>query len=381
MRPILADVGETAQFLAMKRLVLNSDARDRFLDWLYDDLAAALRRLLRIADGDYSAGKYAERFPKFEGLDNGETPQQLFEAWVLERKPARGTVESWRYVFAEMTKHFKDRSAGSITPDEAQDWIKSLTGKRSASTVRKNWITASKTVFGWALEHKRIQRNPFAHVKITVPKKHRLRDTQAFLPDEWRTILRASLAIAKLDTPDDATKRWVPWLCAYTGARPGEMTQLRGVDVIERDGVHGLRITPEAGTVKNKKTRVVPIHDHLIEQGFLEFVRQHGAGPMFYRVAKPDDGNDPLRAKKPRYTQARQRLADWVRDLGVSDPELLPNHAWRHTFKQIADRAGISERMSDYITGHAHKSAGAGYGAPILSDMAEALKRFPKYQI
>ena len=63
------------------------------------------------------------------------------------------------------------------------------------------------------------------------------------------------------------------------------MTQLRGADVIERDGIHGLRITPEAGTVKNKKTRVVPIHDHLIEQGFLEFVKKHGAGPMFYRVA------------------------------------------------------------------------------------------------
>ena len=195
LRPVLADAGETAQFLAMKRLALNGEARDRFLDWLYEDLAAALRRLMRVADGDYSDDKYAERFPKFEGSDSGETPQQLFEAWVLERKPARSSVESWRYVFAAMTKHFKDRSAGSITADEAQDWISSLTGKRSASTVRKNWITASKTVFGWALEHKRISRNPFAQVKITVPKKHRLRETQAFLPDEWRIILRASLAI------------------------------------------------------------------------------------------------------------------------------------------------------------------------------------------
>jgi hypothetical protein len=59
-------------------------------------------------------------------------------------------------------RHFKERSAASITPDEAQDWRRGLTGKRSPSTVRKNWITASKTIFDWALEHKRISRNPFA---------------------------------------------------------------------------------------------------------------------------------------------------------------------------------------------------------------------------
>jgi integrase len=209
-----------------------------------------------------------------------------------------------------MTEHFKDRSAGSITADEAQDWIRSLTDRRSPSTVRKNWITASKTIFGWALEQKHIPRNPFANVKITVPKKHRLRETQAFLPDEWRVILRASLAMTKLDTRDDAAKRWVPWLCAYTGARPGEITQLRASDVIERDGIHGLRITPEAGTVKNNKARVVPVHEHLIEQGFLKFVEKHGAGPLFYNVDKQESDANPLKAKKPRYAQARQRLAD-----------------------------------------------------------------------
>ena len=63
LRPVLADLGETAQFLAMKRLALNNVAWDRFLDWLYEDLAEALRRLVRIADGDYSPDKYAERFP------------------------------------------------------------------------------------------------------------------------------------------------------------------------------------------------------------------------------------------------------------------------------------------------------------------------------
>ena len=32
--------------------------------------------------------------------------------------------------------------------------------------------------------------------------------------------------------------------------------------------------------------------------------------------------------------------------------------------------------MSDYITGHAHKSAGAGYGVPTLEDMAEGIISF-----
>ena len=54
VRPVLADAGETAQFLAMKGLSLNSEARDRFLDWLYEDLAAALRKLIRARSGDYS---------------------------------------------------------------------------------------------------------------------------------------------------------------------------------------------------------------------------------------------------------------------------------------------------------------------------------------
>ena len=72
-------------------------------------------------------------------------------------------------------------------------------------------------------------------------------------------------------------------------------------------------------------------------------------------------GAAQTKERKPRAVQARQRLADWVRGLGVTDSELSPNHAWRHTFKQIADRAGITERMSDYITGHAPRNVGAAY--------------------
>jgi hypothetical protein len=136
VRPVLADVGETAQFLALKQVTLTNDARNLFLDWLYDDLSAALKRLLRLSEGDYSADKYAERFPKVaEGSDSGITPSELFSKWISERQPERSTVESWRYVFRGLEEHFTDRSAASIIPEEAHKWARGLiTGERSAAT-------------------------------------------------------------------------------------------------------------------------------------------------------------------------------------------------------------------------------------------------------
>ena len=328
IRPVLADAGETAQFLAMKAMVLDNPTRDQFLDILYDDLSAALKRLMREADGDYSPDEYRKRFPKFEVSGKGETPAQLFDRWVAERQPSQGTIESWQYVFREMEEHFKDRSAASIKYDEAKAWIDGLVNpKRSRHTVSNNWLNASATVFGWAVEHRLIPRNPFAEIPFTVPKKKRLRDTQAFHEDEQRKILRAALEISDTTKPDDAAKRWVPWLCAYTGARVGEIAQLRKSDIIERGGIPAIHITPEAGTVKGGDARTVPLHAHLIEQGFLRFVAEHAEGPLFYKPRKKRGDGSVSDLKKPPYAQVRQRLAAWVRKLGIADKELQPNHA------------------------------------------------------
>jgi hypothetical protein len=121
VRPVIADVGETAQFLAAKQTTLAPEARELFLDYLYDDLAAALRVLIRRAKGDYSLDKYPERFPKgTQRPDSGITPLELFKKWVEERKPARGTIESWRYVFQAMQSQFEGKSAAAIMPEEAR---------------------------------------------------------------------------------------------------------------------------------------------------------------------------------------------------------------------------------------------------------------------
>jgi integrase len=384
VRPMLEDWCETAQFLAARRLVLDAPSREMFLDALYGDFGAALKLLIRNARGDYTPDTYPVQFPRFVGVtDAAVSPWRLFELWVAAKKPGAATVDRWRGVFLRLRDDFKEQPTASITAEEAQDWASRLiTDERTPRTVQDVWVVAVRTVFGWAVDQKLIPTNCFADVKVSVPRKNRLRETKAFRPAEIETILKAASAVMDASRASSAARRWVPWLCAYTGARVGEMTQLRGADVIHQDGVDAVRITPDAGTVKTRQARLVPLHEHIIAQGFLAYVKTRGKGPLFYEPSSNEPkAGDPTNPRKPRYVKTREHLAEWVRKLGVDDPELQPNHAWRHTFKQIADRAGITERMSDYITGHAHKSVGAGYGAPTLEDMAAALKKFPRYTL
>jgi integrase len=276
-----------------------------------------------------------------------------------------------------LNEDFAERSA-SITPEEAQKWAKGLVNaERSALTVRDVWVIAARTVFGWAVKEKLLTHNPFKDVHVTVPKQKMLRD-KAFEEEEVAKILSAALAIQNVERKRHAARRWVPWVCAYTGARVGEITQLRDIDVLPNECA--IRITPEAGTQKGRKAYKVPLHEHLIEQGFLEFAKASGKGPLFYNEAQSPRKTDPTNPSKPRFVKTREHLAKWVREIGVTDPNIRPNHAWRHTFKQIGRRY-IPEQILDAITGHAPATVGRGYGAPTLTDMAKALKKFPRYSL
>jgi len=172
----------------------------------------------------------------------------------------------------------------------------------------------------------------------------------------------------------------VPWICAYTGARAGEITQLRGSDIQRRGNDYFAKLSPSAGKMKTRTARTVPLHEHLVEQGFVAFVEEMGSGALFYVPAPPRPAEQPEPVQSPA-ERTRTRLGVWVRSLGITDPELSPNHAWRHTFKARAARYGMSERYSDAITGHAPPTAGRAYGKPTPEDLAEAMRTFPRYNL
>jgi integrase len=157
-----------------------------------------------------------------------------------------------------------------------------------------------------------------------------------------------------------------------------EFSQLRGEDVKQMEGHWVVRITPEAGTVKAKEARIVPLHEHLIDQGFLDMVQANGPGPLFY-----DPSNQRVQGDGNRhFKKVGERLALWVRnEVGIKDPQLQPNHAWRHTFKTLSADLGIEERVADAIQGHAPKTTGRTYGRVSLQAKANAIAKLPRFEV
>src|SRR5215813_5888158 len=247
IHPKLADEAKTAQFLAGKGEVLTPVAMTLFLDAVLHEFLEAAALLERRASGNYSPDEhlrtlpeYRKRKPALRGA--GKTCVELFKAYVEAVNPARSTITRWRGVFTRLDKHLDGRHIDDFTADEAQSWARTLVGsgspKRSAYTVKNTWISAPRIVLGWAVKEKLITANPFVGVSITVPKKAVNREEgKAFSDAEQRVILKAALAITGTGrSPIKAAYRWAPWLCAYSGARAGEITQLRGQDIEQRDG-------------------------------------------------------------------------------------------------------------------------------------------------
>jgi len=76
----------------------------------------------------------------------------------------------------------------------------------------------------------------------------------------------------------------------------------------------------------------------------------------------------------------KNRLGEFARET-VTDPNVAPNHGWRHRFKTVGLEAGMGERVIDAIQGHAPRTAGDAYGEVTVKAMAFALDKFPSYSV
>ena len=385
-------VGPTVDALLAKQgLRTDSHSRDRLVAEAGKAFQQAAEQLRRKAEGDYGTDPKANRFPEWRDSapERDKVPETersltaLVEAWWKEAKATGlvvSTYGSYRATMAKLVGFLGHDDAKRVTADDVIRFkdsrlaeINPRTGKPiSPKTVKDSDLAGLKAMFGWAVRNGWLTRNPAEGVTIKLRKPPRLR-SKGFTEAEAEAILSTALSHQQgHERPKTAAlKRWAPWLCAYTGARVGEIAQLRRQDLRCEDGQWIMTITPEAGTVKDKQAREVPLHQHLIELGFADFLDTVPSGYLF--VSPAADG-----AVAGRIQGAINRLTEFVREV-VSDKNVAPNHGWRHRFKSIGHEVGASERVLDAICGHAPRTVGATYGDVTLKAKIDAIAKFPRY--
>ncbi|MCV0425774.1 MAG: tyrosine-type recombinase/integrase [Roseibium sp.] len=373
-------------FLAQEGLEIDQDSRFRLLKALREAGDRAADKLERNAEGDYSEDANAARFPAWTSpIAHPDEPTayvsigHLFELWKKQHKSLGGapsSVRRWEPVIDQFIAFLGHDNAENVTRPDVVRWRNELidSGRVSPNTFKKTNRAALNSVFAIGVDNLIISANPVDGVKAPSQKRILARP-QGFTKEEAETILKAALA-AETDPRHMAVhtrfaRRWLPWLCAYSGARMGEMAQLRKQDVYTKNGMHCIRITPEAGAVKDKEVRVVPLHPHLVAQGFVKAVQSKPEGPLFY--------TRKTRQEEP-WGVTRDNLAKWVRaGIGIDDQRIKPNHAWRHRFKTVADAAGIEVKYQNRITGHAAANIGDFYGDNEEETLFREVSKLPRY--
>lgn len=346
----------------------------------------ALARLFERDEGDYS-GQISDPALAVALVEPvSESPalppvslKGLFDDYVTAKQlvgKGDGAAKRWNPVFKHLGEFVGHDDARKMTKQNLKDWRDQALKTRSAKTVSDVWLASVRTVLNWAVREDHLPENVAQDVRQELPKRNFTRE-RGYTDEEARLVLDAAWSYQRPEKEHEATaaaKKWVPWLCAFTGARVTELTQLRKQDVRQDGKLWVIRITPEAGTVKAGGYRDVPLHTQLVELGFPDFVASSPAGPLFYRT-KTGEGS------VAKAQAVSGRISTWLGTQELVPKGVSPSHGWRHRFKTIGRELGSSDRVLDAICGHVGRTAGDNYGDVTVTAKAKVIEGFAGYLV
>jgi integrase len=339
---------EITEFLRAQDRRLDEDSLRRFAVSYYQARGDAEQRLLEHAKGNYGEDLEPTRFAKPERPKIGAV--DAFERYADAQKLKPKTKKRWRPVIDLLIAHFGHDDMRKLTKLELIKWKNTLLKEKKGNefvrvprTVRDVHLAVVRATCQFLVDELELDENPAAGIVVRgVEDGKEDDDNKGFTDVDAATVLRATLMprSKQMSVEMAAAHRWVPWICAYSGARVNEITSLRPQDFITKEGIYCISLRKEV--TKTSKARIIPLHLHLREQGLKEYVEARGklGKPLFY---------DPARARRdnpgnPQYEKVADKLGDWVRLMDV-DHDVWPNHGWRHRWKSQARHVGMHPRF------------------------------------
>ncbi|GAA0587110.1 hypothetical protein GCM10008942_40170 [Rhizomicrobium electricum] len=265
------------------------------------------------------------------------------------------------------TKRFRDRPLKAAKETAELDRLPGLAPKTVGTYMQNlaailNWAEKS----GWDVD---------VNTKGLVRTREAMVKRRGFTPDELSTLF-SELSKLRDVRP---TRFWVPAIAAYTGARAGEICQLRVEDVVEEQGVWCLNLTMfdargRRAIDKRLKTRsserFVPLHPELLSSGLLTFLDTRKNDVRLF----PDLKQGP----KGNYSHELSKwFAAFLDRLKMKDPCLV-FHSFRHGFRDACRDALIAQETAEALGGWTGENQATRYGdrgrVPVLAEAIARIK-------
>lgn len=274
---------------------------------------------------------------------------------------AKTRFNSGKTLRKEVADHFENQRLQDVTTDDVRDWVDEMRDRLAASTIR-TYFSIFRAFMFWCVDEKYIPVSPTQRVKlpkIQKRKQHFLTPRQFW---EFQAVVDPHF--------HDALETEVT-----TGLRPGELWELRGMDVGQKPGrLHVARSATEVdgvlvtGSTKTGESRDVPILGHV------EIMLKHRA-----KLAGPDG----LLFPDVDGVQVNQVEFHWKHVLPAIKHAGLPKgfriYDLRHTAASWAIREGASVLAVQRMLGHANPTETLNTYAHLFDDeldqVAEGITR------
>ncbi|UWP99461.1 DUF6538 domain-containing protein [Aliiroseovarius crassostreae] len=364
-------------FLRTRGILLADRQRAKLLKLCGKSLIEAAEVNRAKASGDYSDDEQSRKYPELvldeptQEVAAAVTFEAVIDAEVKKREAGRGsapmrpeTERKFRLAVKEFSGFRRSTNAATVTAREGDAWKYSMQdeGELTNNTIAQR-IQNVRTVLEWVHKQSFGELYPGGNPLklVDLPRKMKVpQEELTFRLEEAKAVLLAARAETRPEL------RWLPWACAYSGTRINEAAQLAPDDFFQLEGRWYYRITTLGKRkLKNEHSlRTIPVHPKVLEEGLMEFVLEgdvKGSSRLF-----------PLRSAT--------NVGQWVRNkVGITRPELQPNHGWRHLFEDLGTFAGMQEGAKTYITGRTQGKSSEKYGKSdvMLPGLADEMDKIP----
>ncbi|MCS3740238.1 integrase [Rhizobium sp. BK661] len=255
------------------------------------------------------------------------------------------TLKKYRAAAWDFEQSRRGKKVATITLAEGEAWRdKMLTSGELTRKTILDKLAAIRAIMAWGQKQSKgtlfPNGMPFEHLDLPVQEVRDSSD-RTYSLEQARKVLIAARAETR------PSYRWSSWLVAYSGMRINEALQLCKEDFFAVEGrwFYHIRVG-EGRTTKTRKSRKVPLHNALIDEGFLTFLHAAPTGKLFPGGSAHDN-----------------RIREWIHEgplKGDPNPP-APNHGFRHLFEDALN-GDVGHRAALYITGRSTGSSADDYG-------------------